>query len=287
MPTTSDYLTQLISDKADLAANLIIKGVAASSSETFTELVPKVLQIPSGGGMSWGDTIADDWDTIIANAAAGTVSNYSIGDTKTIEFIYDNTPIVWQFMLVAKSHEIISGTQNNAALTFQIKNKSLIYSFNNTNTNVGGWMGEAGDIYSTSLDEDADGELVHGCGIRKMLYGLYKAFPLNLQTAIRTVDKIYDDANASLQTSKEKIFLPCFEELGGTFTAGVSGQGTAYDYYNATAKRKKDGIPVTYYGTRSRRTTNNSTIVIINSNTGAVTYGNGNTFTAMCPCICL
>jgi len=53
MPTTTDYLNQLISDKADLAANLTTKGVPSSSSETFTELVPKVLNIPSGGDWTW------------------------------------------------------------------------------------------------------------------------------------------------------------------------------------------------------------------------------------------
>lgn len=49
MPTTADYLNQLIDDKADLVAILNAKGVTASDTETFTELVPKVDTIPSGG----------------------------------------------------------------------------------------------------------------------------------------------------------------------------------------------------------------------------------------------
>ena len=44
------YLTALDRDRDALAANLVTKGVQASSSETFTTLVPKVLDIPSGGG---------------------------------------------------------------------------------------------------------------------------------------------------------------------------------------------------------------------------------------------
>lgn len=44
------YLTALDRDRDALAANLVTKGVQASSSETFTTLVPKVLNIPSGGG---------------------------------------------------------------------------------------------------------------------------------------------------------------------------------------------------------------------------------------------
>ena len=44
------YLNSLDNDRDTLAANLTAKGVQASSSETFTTLVPKVLTIPSGGG---------------------------------------------------------------------------------------------------------------------------------------------------------------------------------------------------------------------------------------------
>ena len=40
---------QLDSDRDDLADNLVTMGVATSHSETFTELVPKVLDIPLGG----------------------------------------------------------------------------------------------------------------------------------------------------------------------------------------------------------------------------------------------
>ena len=48
--TTTDYLNQLISDRDDLADNLTAMGVPSEHIETFTELVPKVLQIPQGSG---------------------------------------------------------------------------------------------------------------------------------------------------------------------------------------------------------------------------------------------
>lgn len=53
MPNTADYLNQLIDDRNDLADNLVTMGVAASHSETFTELVPKVLSIPSGSNIGY------------------------------------------------------------------------------------------------------------------------------------------------------------------------------------------------------------------------------------------
>ena len=48
MATVSDYLTQLQTDKQTLVDNLVTKGVSATSDETFTSLVPKVLDIQSG-----------------------------------------------------------------------------------------------------------------------------------------------------------------------------------------------------------------------------------------------
>lgn len=49
MPTISEQLTQLISDRDDLVDNLTTKGITGlTGDETFTELVPEVLNIPSG-----------------------------------------------------------------------------------------------------------------------------------------------------------------------------------------------------------------------------------------------
>jgi len=50
MPTTTDYLNELITQKTALANNLVSKGVQASENETFNTLVPKVLDISSGVG---------------------------------------------------------------------------------------------------------------------------------------------------------------------------------------------------------------------------------------------
>lgn len=60
MATTIDYINSLKQDKTNLVNNLVEKGVEATEDETFTELVPKVLNIESGGGdlsEYFGDTI--------------------------------------------------------------------------------------------------------------------------------------------------------------------------------------------------------------------------------------
>lgn len=46
--STSEYLQQLQTDKQNLVNNLVTKGVNATNDETFTSLVPKILDISSG-----------------------------------------------------------------------------------------------------------------------------------------------------------------------------------------------------------------------------------------------
>lgn len=51
--TTADYLNQLEQDREDLVDNLETQGITGlTGDETFTELVPEVLNIPSGGDPS-------------------------------------------------------------------------------------------------------------------------------------------------------------------------------------------------------------------------------------------
>ena len=50
MATTAEYLNKLVDQKNTLADNLVTKGVTATHDETLDTLVPKVLEISSGGG---------------------------------------------------------------------------------------------------------------------------------------------------------------------------------------------------------------------------------------------
>lgn len=54
--TTADYLQSLQADKNDLVNNLEAQGITGlTGDETFTELVPKVLDISTGGGADLSD----------------------------------------------------------------------------------------------------------------------------------------------------------------------------------------------------------------------------------------
>lgn len=60
MATITELLSQLQTDKNNLVANLISKGVEASETETFTSLVPKVLTISTGIDTSDATATAND-----------------------------------------------------------------------------------------------------------------------------------------------------------------------------------------------------------------------------------
>ena len=81
--TTNDYLEQLKQDKTDLVSNLTYQGIEnLTGDETFTELVPKVLDITTGSagrdwteigyteepqviddGFNYAKNIYDNWDS--------------------------------------------------------------------------------------------------------------------------------------------------------------------------------------------------------------------------------
>lgn len=70
MATINEYIDQLKSDKADLKTNLQTKGISGlTSSDTFTELVPKVLDIESPNLESKSVTITENLVTYISPTA--------------------------------------------------------------------------------------------------------------------------------------------------------------------------------------------------------------------------
>ena len=65
MFTIQDYIDSLNRDKESLVANLTTKGITCSDTETFTTLVPKVLDITSVNNQSKSETITSNTTTTI------------------------------------------------------------------------------------------------------------------------------------------------------------------------------------------------------------------------------
>ena len=65
MLTVQEYIDQLKVDKQNLVDNLLAKGITATSDETFTSLVPKVLDIVIVNNQSKSETITTNTTTTI------------------------------------------------------------------------------------------------------------------------------------------------------------------------------------------------------------------------------
>ena len=116
------YLTALDRDRDALAANLVTKGVQASSSETFTTLVPKVLNIPSGGGS----------DPACKNI---TISGVSAQVGNTITKVFESIKISNCDITIGSGQNgayILTGLNSVKELTFE--NVNFIGSFLTANT---------------------------------------------------------------------------------------------------------------------------------------------------------
>lgn len=200
----------------------------------------------------YGDTIADTWEQIVANVNNGTVDAYKVGDTKTLEFTYEGKIYYVQAVILGKNHDTISGTETKAALSWGLLNSVMPHKMNDTSTNVGGWMGEDGDLYESSLDE-TDGVLTHGCGMRKFVAGLLNCFPTIIKDNIKTVDKLYDAAG-KLQKCKDNLWILSVGELGyNEFSNIVNGQGEMYEYLHGSLSHRCDnGREYVEHWTRSR-----------------------------------
>ena len=97
MAKTEKYLNQLKADKTALANNLVEKGIEASEDETFTELVPKVLDIPTGATPPAKGFIVNEFDsngyaTDISIVGMTTIPAYALGsyDKNYVTFLNKN-----------------------------------------------------------------------------------------------------------------------------------------------------------------------------------------------------
>ena len=81
--TVQEYITSLNTDKQTLVNNLVTKGVSASNEETFTSLVPKVLDIDSGGG--------DPNKTVFMTDTTQAMNELTTMEDKDICIVYKNT----------------------------------------------------------------------------------------------------------------------------------------------------------------------------------------------------
>ena len=84
----------------DLAANLTAKGVPSNTSEGLDTLVPKVLQIESGGSIEHTDILYADLLALINNDELIPNSSYRITNYKTTTVQADTTSAGHDFDII-------------------------------------------------------------------------------------------------------------------------------------------------------------------------------------------
>lgn len=144
MATISEYLNQLLTDKTNLVNNLISKGVTADNSETFTSLVPKILDISTGIDTSDANATSND---ILINKTAYVNNEKITGNIESLdenEYIPTITDQVISSGVYLLGNQIIKGDIN--LLSENIKNGITIFGV------TGSYEGSSSTVSGTLLD---------------------------------------------------------------------------------------------------------------------------------------
>ena len=175
------------------------------------------------------------WTQIItiANSGEDPSTFFAVGDEHELMLTTGElvTTVVGDF-----NHNTITGTSNKAAIAFTFKNcLNTTYPMNSSNTNSGGW----------------DGSTMRNTHMPAIL----NTFPAELiaDGAIKYVGVLASagSQSTSLVTSSDRLRLHSIAELGLSYSAAVSGEGTTYAYYTSGNRVKTVDGAASAYWTRS------------------------------------
>lgn len=251
MPTIADQLTELVNQKKALVSNLNTKGVSATEDEKLNTLVPKVLEITSGG-TDTSDATATSND--ILNGKTAYVKGAKIEGNIPSKSQETYTPTTYAQYI--NSGQYLSGIQtingDTNLLPENIKNGTSIFNV------IGNHVGIETLTESNATSEDIkNGKIVYGNNGEKITGSAYAIS--QTVTITPSVDKHY--------------LLPGFYN-------GINIPG---DTDLVASNIKKDveifGITGTYEGTD----TSDATATAADILTGKTAYVNGEKLTGTIP----
>ena len=154
MPTIADYLNQLETDRQTLVTNLTTKGITGLvGNETFTELVPRVLEIEGGGG---GGRLPEDYQEVEYIESTGT--QY----INTGYIHKSNTKIRMSCNVLNSSPNAFSAIFGARRANYNYNNMSFFIRFHNqfnpAYCRTGAETGGTHMIYNTDIIVEAEGQ---------------------------------------------------------------------------------------------------------------------------------
>ena len=160
--------------------------------------------------------IGDEKELIIGEYS---YSYYNFGNEITIT----HPKTTYHVQILGFNHDDLSDGSGKAGITVGLKEiMTTYYNMNLTNTNIGGWKDSEMRTY---LNND-----------------VYNALSSDLQTVIKTVNKVSDNGNrdtTTLNITQDKLFLFSTTEVGLDGAYSVDGQGVKYEYFVDDISRTK------------------------------------------------
>lgn len=252
MPTIADQLNELVNQKKALVSNLNTKGVSATEDEKLNTLVPKVLEITSGGGIDTSDATATSSDILSGKTAYVKGIKVEGNIPSKSQEVY--TPSTSEQYINSGQYlsgtQIISGDYNLIADNI----KDGVSIFNVTGTHVGI---ESLTESNVSSDDIKNGKIAYGNNGEKIIGTAY------------TINQ-----SVTITPSADKRYLK------PGFYNGINIPG---DSDLVAANIKKDieifGVTGTYEGTD----TSDATATAADILTGKTAYVNGEKLTGTIP----
>lgn len=196
----------------------------------FTSLLAWKLEGKGSGGDSGGGTAPDNpytWEGVAYYLNNGTYRDvYKIGDEVPLDLGKEG---LINMQVAAFDADILADGSGTAAISWVAKNPPKTkMAMNATAVNADGWSASAMRTYCNNE--------------------LYNMMPQEVHNIIREVSKLSDggNANKTLLTTTDKVWLPSHTEMGVSFKYTVDGQGVTYKLFE-TAENRAFGSSEEWY----------------------------------------